>query len=550
MPEVAEHRPIFLRMRIIFASSLLIVLIGASIHDIADAGDSDLAEFVEEFSKSRGLSTTQIDRMETAEQSDLLFAAVLRGEVDVVRTLIDAGVSSNIADANGWTALMLALLAGQEEVALVLIDDGADATAVADDGTTAADLAELTGSSRVLWALAAAAGSGETGRLMAVLARRGDLAGIDAALEQGVSADARDPMGQTPLLNALAYGRIDVVHHLLDRGADPNAADSDGLVPLAIAILAQETSAFEALIAFGADPSAQVDGVPLLNLALAAGMPDVIEPLLQAGADPTLADHDGTTAAQIAMVLGLDDVARRLGGDPDRLPTQDRLLAAIRADDAEAVRDVITAGLSPDSPFDDGVRPLTAALVMGHAEAAATLVRLGAADRVDGETISAQDIAREKQFWNILAMLPDDRRFGFSVQKGMSRENRQRLQAKLQEWGYYTGAIDGVLGAGSVAALNTFFQARQNEIIAMAEAASQESGWLFDDGDDWRSWWQVVDGQAAHWWVHHWSTSEQTFVGFTEGPATNGIGLLTRADGGSDVYLFGPNGWQDPEILR
>ena len=60
----------------------------------------------------------------------------------------------------------------------------------------------------------------------------GDLAQATLLLDQGASVDARDTLGRTPLLLAVAQNRIAVVRLLLARGADPNAADNTGLTPL------------------------------------------------------------------------------------------------------------------------------------------------------------------------------------------------------------------------------------------------------------------------------------------------------------------------------
>ena len=63
-------------------------------------------------------------------------------------------------------------------------------------------------------------------------AAAGDLARATLLLDRGAAVDARDALGRTPLLLAVAQNRLAVVRLLLARGADPNAADNAGLTPL------------------------------------------------------------------------------------------------------------------------------------------------------------------------------------------------------------------------------------------------------------------------------------------------------------------------------
>ena len=55
-----------------------------------------------------------------------LIEEVKKGNIENVKLLIDAGVDANVADKDGYTALMWAVRYGYTEVVKLLIDAGAD----------------------------------------------------------------------------------------------------------------------------------------------------------------------------------------------------------------------------------------------------------------------------------------------------------------------------------------------------------------------------------------------------------------------------------------
>jgi hypothetical protein len=79
---------------------------------------------------------------------------------------------------------------------------------------------------------AARAGSVPTPASLPAAAGLGDVRQAALLLDQGAAVDARDEEGRTPLMLAVARGRLEVVRLLLARGADPNAADNSGRTPL------------------------------------------------------------------------------------------------------------------------------------------------------------------------------------------------------------------------------------------------------------------------------------------------------------------------------
>lgn len=72
----------------------------------------------------------------------------------------------------------------------------------------------------------------EAAREAANAAAAGDVPGLRRVLASGVSTDAADGDGRTPLHVAAAKGQPDAVRYLLSRGADVNVRDSDGVTPL------------------------------------------------------------------------------------------------------------------------------------------------------------------------------------------------------------------------------------------------------------------------------------------------------------------------------
>ena len=76
-----------------------------------------------------------------AGDPESLLAAAAAGNVDIVRTILDRGVSPDTRDQAGNTALMFAAFRGRLEVVRLLLERNADVSAVNADGRTAVSLA-------------------------------------------------------------------------------------------------------------------------------------------------------------------------------------------------------------------------------------------------------------------------------------------------------------------------------------------------------------------------------------------------------------------------
>ncbi|MER5874046.1 ankyrin repeat domain-containing protein [Streptomyces sp. NPDC002044] len=181
-------------------------------------------------------------------------------------------------------------------------------------------------------------------------ARRGDPDAVAAALAAGADVEARDDQLRTPLLLAALGDHTDAAALLLAAGADPNAPDSRADSPWLVTGVTGSVRMMRLLLPAGPDlkqpnrfggisliPAAErghtayvravleetgidVDHVNRLGwTALLEAVilgdggrrhEEIVAVLLAAGADPALADHDGTTPYEHAVRRGFDGMAR------------------------------------------------------------------------------------------------------------------------------------------------------------------------------------------------------------------------------------------------
>lgn len=172
-----------------------------------------------------------------------LWSAAAEGDLDAVRTQLDAGVPVDAADPRGNTALLLATARDQVDVARLLIERGASVNHQNDMLDSAYLLAGALGRLDILkLALAHGADLRSTNRYggtaLIPACERGHVDAVRMLIAAGVNVDHVNRLGWTGLLEAVVLGDgsqryQDIVHQLLMAGANPNLADKDGVTPLA-----------------------------------------------------------------------------------------------------------------------------------------------------------------------------------------------------------------------------------------------------------------------------------------------------------------------------
>jgi cytohesin len=223
--------------------------------------------------------------------------------------------------------LLLLALAGTYYVRLRILEKQMAIAMEMDDGATITELSHA-------FPCPANARDNANNTPLHVAAALGDAELVRLLLHKGGDVNAKDGMGNTPLLAAtcgahatvdeqgeicLSYdvgggGHRDVVEVLLAKGADVNTGNWDGSTPLHRAAMHGRKDIAELLLVKGADLNAKKksDGwTPLIEAAF-HGRRDVVELLLAKGADPNGMDNRGRAALQLAIAHMNPDVAEVL----------------------------------------------------------------------------------------------------------------------------------------------------------------------------------------------------------------------------------------------
>lgn len=129
--------------------------------------------------------------------------------------------------------------------------------------------------------------------------RRGHSEVALALIEAGADVNARDAYGVTAMMFAAICGSTEVIDRLTEAGADVNAQDLGGRSVLLEALTTENdipVSTIQSLVEAGAAPNIRISGGVTPLMLAATGEPDVLQMLIDAGADVNAQDDRGRTA--------------------------------------------------------------------------------------------------------------------------------------------------------------------------------------------------------------------------------------------------------------
>ena len=126
------------------------------------------------------------------------------------------------------------------------------------------------------------------------------------SISKELSSDFADSDGETLLWKAVQRKKIDIAEALLNAGANINIPDKAGWFPLHIAVQNQDINMVDLLLRYNPEINAQNKyGNTAIWLAVfyAKGQEDIINLLLNSGADPYQKNNAGINAIQLAQLI-------------------------------------------------------------------------------------------------------------------------------------------------------------------------------------------------------------------------------------------------------
>jgi len=246
-----------------------------------------------------------------ARERTPLHLAVVNAQLELLQALLTRGCDPNTRDRDGRTPLFAALEHGAQALPLVraLIAHGANPEAADANGETPLGLAlEHPAVERWLdWHDWPRPHRPLRADDLPAAAAAGALATVQRLLELGFAVDTRDDQGASALLRACGAGHREIAVCLLDAGADPALAARSGVTPLVAAVAARR----EALVGLLLERRVAIDqrlpnDATALMVAAAMGYPEIVEALLEGGADVNAVDASGRSALHATAQFGFE----------------------------------------------------------------------------------------------------------------------------------------------------------------------------------------------------------------------------------------------------
>lgn len=396
------------------------------LHRAIDRGDDYAAEFLIEHGATVGAVTpehgnTALHMVASLSPSTTGDATII-AMTGIAQKLLKQGLSPNMQNRQGFTAVHLSVMARNEPMFSLLLESDADLNLRTEEGHTPLWFALLVGppyDDKSFAARLISAGASpnpiytsSADSLLHLVAREGiEEAGLFLCTHSAYSNHV-NRKGESPLHIACAKGLSKLVSKLLRCGANPNlqtlrlteGGGTDDKVentykqtPLHIAIIEQQEESIQSIIDFkvalsggkeqkGIAPDLNLKdscGNTPLSLALSNSMEHFVPTLIEGGADVNVRNGKGQTLLHQAILKKDTHTALFLldqGADMNAVTQENEtsLQLAIQSHLTRVVESLCQRGVDMSVPDASGNCPLWAALATGQDDIASVLVRNGA----------------------------------------------------------------------------------------------------------------------------------------------------------------------------
>ncbi|XP_020290493.1 ankyrin-1-like isoform X2 [Pseudomyrmex gracilis] len=203
-----------------------------------------------------------------------LHFAVISGDIEIVKMLLDRHADVNATNWYGTTPLHYAIQHEKMEIAELLFNHGANVNAGTNEGDTPLGLA----------------------------VKRGHVDAVKMLINRGANVDVEFWNGTTLLHDAIKNNKIEIAELLLNHGANVNASTNNGVTPLHLAVEKEFVDDVKMLIDRDANVNAESrNGTTPLHYAIENNTIDSAELLLNHGANVNASTNNGVTPLCLAV---------------------------------------------------------------------------------------------------------------------------------------------------------------------------------------------------------------------------------------------------------
>lgn len=311
-----------------------------------------------------------------------LYLAIIGDNFLIVEALAEAGADVNAKHSDGNPLLYHAVIADNFLLIEALAEAGADVNARHSDGNPLLYYAIVQGGLNDVWALIRAGADvntkGSDGNPLlyhAIVHPHGGLNKVEALIEAGADVDATDTEGNTLLRTAVEEGDGNIIDALIDAGA--------GQAAICNAIAVGDIQRVRQLIGADTDVNAECSGGPLLYTAISERETEIVQFLVDAGADVNATYDSGYPLLRRAVIWGEIEIMRILVGAGADVNAIDKwgdtlLHTAVDWGEPESVRFLLEAGADVNAKNRSGTSPAKFALEEEEHEILRILIDAGA----------------------------------------------------------------------------------------------------------------------------------------------------------------------------